>query len=83
MNYTLDLNSGLTQVLNDGTNQYLYGLGRIAQVNTTTDYFLTDTLGSVRPLTNGQGQVTLANAYQPYGVLAQTAGSAQIISHIE
>ncbi|HNQ95591.1 MAG TPA: hypothetical protein PKK96_03575 [Anaerolineales bacterium] len=77
MNYTLDLNSGLTQVLNDGTNQYIYGLGRIAQVNTTTDYFLTDALGSARQLTNGQGQVTLANAYDPYGVLAQTAGSAQ------
>lgn len=28
-------------------------------------------------LTNGQGQVTLANAYEPYGDLAQTAGSAQ------
>ena len=31
VNYTLDLNSGLTQVLNDGTNTYLYGLGRIAE----------------------------------------------------
>jgi len=31
----------------------------------------------MRQLTNGQGQVTLANAYEPYGVLAQTAGSAQ------
>lgn len=32
--YALDLNTGLTQVLTDGTNQYLYGVGRIAQVNT-------------------------------------------------
>ena len=38
---------------------------------------MTDALGSVRQLTNAQGQVTLANAYEPYGVLAQTAGSAQ------
>lgn len=38
VNYTLDLNASLTQVLNDGTNTYLYGLGRIAQVNTTTNY---------------------------------------------
>ena len=29
--YTLDLNAGLTQVLDDGTNTYLYGLGRIAE----------------------------------------------------
>jgi RHS repeat-associated protein len=49
-------------------------------VNTTTlitDYYLTDALGSVRQLTNGQGNITLANAYDPYGTLAQTAGSAQ------
>jgi RHS repeat-associated protein len=80
VNYTLDLNAGLTQVLNDGTNQYLYGVGRIAQVNTSTlvtDYFMTDALGSVRQLTDSQGDVTLANAYEPYGTLAQTAGSAQ------
>ena len=51
VNYTLDLNAGLTQVLNDGTNTYLYGTGRIAQVNTGTDYFLTDALGSARQLT--------------------------------
>jgi RHS repeat-associated protein len=78
--------SGLTQVLNDGTNQYLYGIGRIAQVNTTTlvtdivplrDYFLTDALGSVRQLTDSQGEVTLANAYEPYGSVSQSAGSAQ------
>ncbi len=56
---------------------YLYGVGRIAQVNTTTEYFLTDALGSVRQLTDASGQVTLANAYEPYGVLAQSAGSAQ------
>lgn len=31
----------------------------------------------MRQLTNAQGQVTLANAYAPYGVLAQRAGSAQ------
>jgi|GEM_PF-6945005 len=49
VNYTLDLNTGLTQVLSDGTTTYLYGLGRIAQLNTDTlmtDYFLGDALGS-------------------------------------
>jgi hypothetical protein len=30
-NYTLDLNAGLTQVLSDGTNTSLYGLGRIGE----------------------------------------------------
>ena len=36
-----------------------------------------DAHGSVRQLTDASGEVTLANAYEPYGVLAQTAGSAQ------
>jgi hypothetical protein len=84
VNYTLDLNSGLTQVLSDGTNQYLYGVGRISQVNTTTlitdivplrDYFLTDALGSVRQLTDSQGEVTRVNAYEPYGSVSQSAGN--------
>lgn len=50
---------------------------KVAQVNASTlitDYYL---LTDPCHLTNGQGQVTLANAYVPYGILAQTAGSAQ------
>jgi len=31
INYTLDLEAGLTQVLADGTNAYLYGVGRIGE----------------------------------------------------
>jgi YD repeat-containing protein len=31
--YNLDIASGLTQVLGDGTNTYIYGLQRIAQIN--------------------------------------------------
>jgi RHS repeat-associated protein len=77
VNYTLDLNTGLTQVLSDGTNTYLYGAGRIAQVNTTTEYFLGDALGSVRQLTDAGGVVTYANTYDPYGVTTQTFGASQ------
>jgi len=75
-NYTLDLNTGLTQVLNDGTNTYLYGVGRIVLVNTGTEYFLGDALGSVRQLTDTQGEITLAKSYAPYGEVANSAGSA-------
>ncbi len=54
-----DLNSGLTQVLEDGTNIYLYGIGWIAQTDgTDTEYFLGDALGSVRQLTDASGAVT-------------------------
>jgi RHS repeat-associated protein len=74
--YTLDLNTGLTQVLADGTNTYLYGNGRIAQQNATdTDYFLGDALGSVRQLTDAAGVVTLAKSYEPYGSGLSSAGS--------
>ncbi len=67
----------MTQVLNDGTNNYIYGNDRIAQVNTGTEYFLGDALGSVRQLTNSNGAVTYAGAYDPYGVTTQTHGASQ------
>ena len=39
--YTMDLNAGLTQVLQDGTNTYLYGAGRIAQYSANgPEYYL-------------------------------------------
>ncbi len=47
--YVLDLNASLSQVLNDGTNTYLYGNGRISQTTGgNAQYFLDDALGSVR-----------------------------------
>jgi RHS repeat-associated protein len=78
-NYTLDLNTGLTQVLDDGTSAYVYGLGRIAQVNTGTEYFLGDALGSVRQLVNSQGEITLAKSYDPYGTVSQSVGGGESI----
>ncbi len=73
--YSLDLASGLTQVLADGTNTYLYGNGRIAQQNgTLTDYFLPDALGSVRQMASITDTMTLAKGYQPFGsVLSRVA----------
>ena len=77
-NYTLDLNAGLTQVLDDGTNVYTYGLGRISQSNTSTEYFLGDALGSVRQLVDTNAEVTLAKNYAPYGDANQSTGSATL-----
>jgi len=76
-NYAIDLAGGLTQVLADGTNVYLYGNGRIAQYQgTQAGYFLGDALGSVRQLVNGNGNVTLVKSYEPYGELMDSAGSS-------
>jgi RHS repeat-associated protein len=77
VHYTLDLNAGLTQVLDDGTNVYTYGLGRISQTDTSTEYFLGDALGSVRQLANAYGEVTLTKHYDPYGNNLQSLGTAQ------
>lgn len=82
-NYTLDLNAGLTQVLQEsapqgyGTNTYLYGVKRIAQVSETqTGYFLPDALGSVRQMTDENGEVNLAQSYTPYGEVIASEGEA-------
>ena len=58
--FTMELNMGLTQAISDDTSSYIYGVGRIAQVNTTTEYFLRDALGSVRQLTDASGAITYA-----------------------
>ena len=66
--YVLDLNAGLTQVLSDGSNTYLYGLNRIGEQQPGGFvYHLPDALGSVRQLTNASRAVTLARSYEPYG----------------
>jgi RHS repeat-associated protein len=77
-NYTLDLNSGLTQVLNDGHYDYLYGVNRIAQKVTPylTEYYLTDALGSVRQVASSAGEVTLSKRYDPYGQVLDYEGSS-------
>jgi len=67
-NYVLDLNAGLTQVLSDGTNIYLYGNGRIGELQSGGFmYHLGDALGSVRQLTDANANVTMAQSFDPYG----------------
>jgi len=74
-NYTLDLNTSLTQVLADSTNVYLYGLSRIGeQQSSGWAYHHGDALGSVRQLSDPTGAVTLAQSYAPYGDVLNSAG---------
>jgi RHS repeat-associated protein len=75
--YNLDLNNSLTQVLSDGTNRYLYGMGRIAQQTPNgLQYFLPDALGSARQLTDAAGAPILAQSFDPYGGLLSSQGTA-------
>jgi YD repeat-containing protein len=75
--YLVDLEGGLSQVLSDGTNSYLYALNRIAQMNSTDmQYFLGGALGSTRQLADGVDSVSLAKGYDPFGNASWSAGAA-------
>jgi RHS repeat-associated protein len=74
--YLLDPGAGLTQVLADGTNTYLYGNGRLAQYQAEMQYFGADGLGSVRQLYDASGMVAANTRYDPYGNLISQSGEA-------
>jgi RHS repeat-associated protein len=77
VDYTLDLNAGLTQVLADGLNVYLYGVGRIGEEQPTGwQYHLGDALRSVRELVDPAQGVALALSYEPYGRILGSTGDA-------
>lgn len=75
--YTLDINQALTQVLDDGSNAYLYGIGRIGEEQDVGgwQYHLGDALGSVRQLTDSSLDVTQAKSYQPFGEMLMSSSS--------
>jgi len=74
--YTLDLNAGLTQVLADGTNTYLYGPTRIGEKQSSGFvYHLPDALGSVRQVADATANVTLTRSYAPYGDTLTSTGA--------
>ena len=62
-------------MLADGQATFSYGLGRIAQHGpASAHYFLGDALASVRQLTDQARQLTLAQAYEPFGDPLLAAG---------
>jgi RHS repeat-associated protein len=76
IDHTPDLAAGLTQVLSDGDNAYLYGLTRIGEQQPEGwQYHLGDALGSSRQLTDPAGDVILADSYEPYGDTLSSTGS--------
>jgi RHS repeat-associated protein len=77
-NYKLDLVTGLTQVLGDGTNAYLYGLTRIGEEQPAGwAYHVPDALGSVRQLTDSNAVVTLTQSYEPFGSVMASSGAGE------
>lgn len=73
--YALDQAAGLTQVLSDGSDSYLYGVGRIGEEQPGGwQYHLADALGSVRQLADSRGEVDLAMSYEPFGNMISKVG---------
>jgi RHS repeat-associated protein len=78
--YTMDLASSLTDVLDDGTTTYTYGIDRISQTTgADTEYFLGDALGSVRQLADASGVLSLDRNYDPFGNGQASAGNGNSI----
>ena len=77
-NYTLDLNSGLAQVLASQSDTYLYGLNRLGFERGGQEYqYLHDALGSVRQAVKTSGEFTglvSATTYDPYGKVIFSLG---------
>jgi RHS repeat-associated protein len=74
--FTWDVNRSIPQVLDDETYQYLYGLGRIAQVGASeTHYYLSDGLGSTLALTDEAGDIVNTYDYDVFGAPRAESGS--------
>lgn len=83
--YTQDLAAPLPVVLQSKTGantmQYVYALGTrpLAQYGGAWEYLLADALGSARQIADANGNVTLAESYQPYGSVLKSTGTASSI----
>jgi RHS repeat-associated protein len=77
-NYTWDVARGLSVVLQDGTNSYVYGLDLISATDGAgaQTYFTYDGLGSTTDLTNGSGAVTDTYSYDVFGAIRSHTGTA-------
>ncbi len=68
---------GIPQIIDDGDLRYIYGLGRIAQVDDSnvTHYYLSDALGSTMALTESTGDVVNDYEYDVFGAVSASSGS--------
>ena len=73
-NYTLDIVSGLTQVLSDEADSYLYGVGRIGQEGGWLAVPPGRRIGQRATGEPRADPVGYAQAFEPYGPLLSTAG---------
>ncbi|GMR11318.1 MAG: hypothetical protein BMS9Abin28_2147 [Anaerolineae bacterium] len=66
--YSVDLATGLSQVLHDGTNYYLYGIGRIGEAQPGGRFYqLADGVGSIRQLLESSAEIDGVQSFEPFG----------------
>lgn len=67
--------------MGSATTQYLYSIGTrpLGQYTSAWEYLLPDALGSVRQSADANGNVTLAESYEPYGTVLTSTGTASSI----
>ena len=77
-NYLYDVNASLPNVLADGTYTYVYGVGLAyaADGKDNLQVFHTDGLGSVRALTDNNGDVIQTYQTDPFGVPTAVQGTS-------
>ena len=77
-NYTWDVNSPLPQTLQDGTNTYVYGLGRISSTDGAGNqtYYTSDGLGSTADLTDASATKTDGYTYDAFGAPTHSPGGS-------
>jgi YD repeat-containing protein len=77
--YTHDANRAFPVLLEDGTRQYVWGLGSgplYAVSGSSIEVHHADGLGSVRALTDGTGALVQTYRTDPFGVPTATQGSS-------
>jgi RHS repeat-associated protein len=76
--YTYDINQSLPMLLSDGTRNYVYGLGLAFSVDTSGNLavYHTDGLGSVRALTDPNGNLVQTYQADEFGVPALVQGTS-------
>jgi len=77
-NYVWDVNRGVPEILQDGTNTYVYGLGRISSTDGAGNqtYYTGDGLGSSTDLTNSSATRTDGYTYDVFGTPTHAPGSS-------
>jgi YD repeat-containing protein len=69
-NYIWDVNRGVPEILQDGTNTYVYGIGLISSTDGSGNqtYYTHDGLGSITDLTNSSAVKTDGYTYDAFGM---------------